>query len=127
MDFEEIFKKVCVNSELDKKAKLPEKYVYERLENLYYDFKQGRYSKEKCSQIKNEIRKEYESSKAEYEKVLEVYKEYNQNRIENELILNNLEKETDKDKLLKICFKLIENYIKDDSFVERNTNRLGLN
>lgn len=127
MSFEEIFEKVCKSDKLDKTAKLPEKYAYEKLENLYYDFKQGRYSKEKCSEIKNEIRKEYESGKTEYERIIEVYKEYNKNRIESEILLNSLEKETNKDEALKICLKLIEIYIKDDSFTRRNVNRLGLN
>lgn len=103
---------------------LPKKYAYYRLEDLYYNYKLGNISKENSIIEKRKIEKEYEENEYEYNRNLEMYKKYNESRIENTLLLAEIEKAKDKDSIIKPALKIIANSTGDESFVERLLEKL---
>lgn len=119
MEFDEIADKAYRRIELDEYANLPTKYAYLKLKNLYDEFKNGEISKENCVPIKQKIKREYENNLLEYNRDMEIYKEYNQNRNENEVLIIDINKSNDKNEILKKCLKIIENCLKDSSFSSR--------
>ena len=87
-DFEELSKLAYKGEELSDFAPLPTKYMYLRLSVLYDCFAKGRYSKEQCIQMKNELRKEFKQVMQEHERDMECYREYlNNRRVNTELII----------------------------------------
>lgn len=125
MGFQEIAKKAYTKNKPDKFWNLPERYAYLKLEELYYKYRLGNISKEKSIIEKQKIEKEYNWDKQQYENALDVYKKYNENRIKNELLLDEVEKAKDKNTVILNCFKVIANFISDDSFVERNLHKFN--
>ena len=125
MEFQEIAKRAYTKNKPDKFWNLPERYAYLKLEELYYKYRLGNISKEKSIIEKQKIEKEYNWDKQQYENALEVYKKYNENRIKNEILLDEVEKAKDKNTVILNCFKVIANFISDDSFVERNLHKFN--
>ena len=124
MEFEEISKKAYLKSGIEKFWDLPTKYAYNQLEELYFKYSLGNINKESSIEQKNKIKKEYESNKIEYNKSLDIQKEYNKNRIDNYSLLTEIEKAKNKSEIFEPAFKIIANYVKDDSFVERNMQKI---
>lgn len=119
MEFEEIAKEAYKKNGPNKLWDLPKKYAYYQLEDLYYRYKLGNINEKDSIIEKRKINKEYEWNKEEYNKSLNVYKEYNKNRAKNTLLLAEIEKSKDKDKIIKLALEIIANCISDNSFVER--------
>lgn len=119
-DFEELAKLAYKGEELSDFAPLPTKYIYLRLSILYDCFAKGRYSKEQCVQMKNELRKEHKSVMIEHERDMECYREYLANRRTNTELLIKLEKSNNRDEMLDTCLKIVGNCLNDKSLYDRN-------
>ena len=119
-DFEELSKIAYKAEELSDYAPLPVKYMYLRLSILYDGFAKGRYSKEQCVQMKNELRREYKHIMQEHERDMECYREYLTNKRVNTELIIKIEKGNDKDEMLDACLKIIGNCLNDKSFYDRN-------
>lgn len=119
-DFEELSKIAYKNEELSDFAPLPTKYMYLRLSILYNSFAKGKYTKEQCVTMKNELRQEYKKIMQEHEKDMECYREYLFNRRTNTELLIKLEKSHNKDEMLDTCLKIISNCVHDKSLYDRN-------
>lgn len=124
MEFDEIAKKAYKKEGIDNLSNLPTKFAYFQLEDLYYRYKIGDVSKDESIKIKNQIRKEYQGNLLEYNTNLEQYKIYNNNRIKNSMLLAQLEKTEDKDKMIELSLRIIANCISDNSIVERNLQKI---
>ena len=122
-DFEELSKLAYKGEELSDFAPLPTKYMYLRLSVLYDCFAKGRYSKEQCIQMKNELRKEFRQVMQEHERDMECYREYLNNRRVNTELIIKIQKSNNKEEILDACFKIIGNCLNDKSFYERNRQR----
>ena len=125
MEFEEIADRAFRRLGPDKYYNLPKKYAYMQLEDLYYKYKLGNISKENSIIEKRKIQKEYEENIIVYNRSLECYKEYNENRIKNTLLLAEIEKSRDKESIIEPALKIIANYTSDDSFVERVLGKIS--
>lgn len=119
MNFDEIADRAYRRLGPDKFYNLPQNFAYYQLQELYYKYKLGNISKENSIIEKKKIEKEYEENIIEYNRSLECYKEYNKNRIENTLLLAEIEKARSKEKIIEPALKIIANCTSDDSFVER--------
>lgn len=119
-DFEELSKIAYKNEELSDFAPLPTKYMYLRLSILYDSFVKGKYTREQCVTMKNELRQEYKKIMQEHEKDMECYREYLFNRRTNTELLIKLEKSHNKDEMLDTCLKIISNCVHDKSLYDRN-------
>lgn len=122
-DFEELAKIAYKGEELSDFAPLPTKYMYLRLSILYDSFARGRYSRQQCVILKNQLRKEYKDILHEHERDMECHREYLSNRRENTELLIKLEKSHNKDEMLDICLKIISNCVHDKSLYDRNSNK----
>ena len=122
-DFEELAKIAYKGEELSDFAPLPTKYMYLRLSVLYDCFAKGRYSKEQCVQLKNELRKEYRHIMLEHERDMECYREYLKNRRENTELLIKLQKSNDRDEMLDACLKIVGNCLDDKTLYDRNRQK----
>ena len=69
--------------------------------------------------LKRKIEREYENNIAEYEKDMQVYKEYNNNRNINEDLLIKMQKATSKDEAFEFSLKILENCLNDSSLSRR--------
>lgn len=119
-DFEELSKLAYKGEELSDFAPLPTKYIYTRLSILYDCFSKGRYSKEQCIKLKNELRKEHKEVMMEHERDIQCYREYLTNRRVNTELLIKIEKSNNRDEMLDACLKIVGNCLNDKSFYERN-------
>lgn len=118
-EFERLAIKAYKEIPLTEFAILPERYAYFRLKEMYYRFKCGDYTQEQAQQIKAQIKKEYGQDSKEYDTFRTMFKEYNNNRIQNETLLYYLEKETDKDKMLDVAINIISNVVGDETMITR--------
>ena len=119
-DFEELSKLAYKGEELSDFAPLPTKYIYTRLSVLYDCFAKGRYSKEQCVKLKNELRKEHKAVMMEHDRDMQCYREYLENRRVNTELIIKIEKSNDRDEMLDACLKIVGNCLNDKSFYERN-------
>ena len=119
-DFEELAKIAHKGEELSDFSPLPVKYMYLRLSILYNCYARGKYSKEQCIKMKNELRLEYRHIMQEHTRQMDVHREYLTNRRDNTELLIQLEKSKDKDEMLDVCLKIIGNCVSDDSLYRRN-------
>ena len=126
MDFEEIAKMAYMEKEEDKYWNLPKKYAYLKLKELYLKYKIGKYSKEVSIVEKAKIKGEYLEAEKVYQNELDVYKEYNRNRLENTILLSKLEKTRDKEEALGYSIQIIQNCISDKDFSKRICEKLDL-
>lgn len=124
MDFNEIAEKAFRKEGLDEFWNLPVKYAYAQLEELYYRYSINDLSKEKCVELKNKIRQDYEGNILNYNTTMEQYQIYTKNRIENDILLPIIEKSKDKNEIIKYSAKVIANCIEDKSFVDRMLKKL---
>lgn len=123
-DFDEIAELAYKGKEISDLAILPKKYIYLRLFFLYDFYLKGKCGKEESIKIKNEIKKEYKEIIEEYKRWMECYKEYTDNRIRSALLMAQLEKTTDKDKMIELCLKIIGNCVNDQGLYERNIGKI---
>ena len=119
-DFEELSKIAYKAEELSDFAPLPTKYMYLRLSILYDSFAKGRYSKEQCVILKNQLKKEYKDILHEHERDMECHREYLKNRIQNGELLAKMEKSKSKEEMLDTCLQIIGNCVNDKSLYQRN-------
>ncbi len=122
-NFEELSMEAYKDIELSEFADVPEKYAYFRLRNLYYRYKCGDYSKENAIKIKKQIEKEYNEDENKYRDFLNMFQEYNQNRINNEYLLHQLEKEEDYKKKLDIAIQIIASCVHDETLITRHKQK----
>lgn len=123
-EFEELCGIAYSGKELSDYAVLPTKYMYLRLVDLYDCYAKGKLSKEKCVELKNMLKKEYGQLMKQHEEDVVAYREHALNRHKNAQYLIDIEKTTDKDEMLEIALKIIQNCIGDKSFYERNRNKM---
>lgn len=127
MEFQEIAEAAYRNKGIDSFWSLPTKYAYLSLEKLYYKYKIGDIKKDASIKIKNEIAKEFRNNMLEYNRSLEIYKEYNQNKIYNTMFLLQIEKANSMSEMIQPLLKIVGNYVKDDTFADRNLEKLTEN
>lgn len=126
MDFEDIAKMAYMEEKEDKYWNLPKKYAYFKLKQLYFDYKIGKYSKETSIVEKAKIKGEYLEAEKNYQNELDVYREYNRNRLENTILLSKLEKTRDKEEALGYSIQIIQNCISEKDFTRRICEKLDL-
>lgn len=122
-DFEELARLAYKGEELSDFAPLTTKYMYLRLSVLYDSFAKGRYTKEQCVALKNELRTEYMKILKEHDADMECYREYIKNRTENQMLLIKLEKSKDQKEVLETALKIIGNCVNDKSLYQRNISK----
>ncbi len=122
-DFEELARLAYKGEELSDFAPLPTKYMYIRLSILYDCFSRNKYSKEKCIELKNELRREYKHIMQEHDRDMECYREYLANRQQNTELLIKLEKSKSKEEMLDACLKIVANCVHDKSIYDRNKGK----
>lgn len=127
MEFQEIAENAYKKKGTGKFTDLPTDCAYYQLQDLYNRYKMGKISKEDSIIQKSKIEKQYNDNKKESENTLNVYKEYNEKRIENELLLAKIEKAESKDEALRYSLEVIGNCLSDNSFLSRNLQKLNLN
>ena len=127
MNFQEIAENAYRRKGTDKYADLPTDFAYYQLQDLYNRYQIGKISKEDSILEKKKIEKQYNDNKKEYEQTLNVYKEYNKNRIKCELLLAKIEKAENKDEALRYALEVIGICLSDNSFLSRNLQKLNLN
>ena len=124
MEFDEIADKAFKGTGCDKLWNLPKKYAYLQLEQLYFKYRKGYETKENCIIEKSKIKKEYEWNEEEYNRHMEMFKAYNDNRIKNETLIIEIEKAKSKEDIIKPALQIIQNCVADDNFVYRITEKL---
>lgn len=127
MDFKEISEKAYKKEGLGKFKNIAEKYAYVRMENLYMEFKNENINLKEAEKCKNEIEREYKYYLDRVDKYYEVFKNQNEIRKRYESFLREIEKSQDTDSLLINSLKLIEEIVQDNSFYERNYNKIKNN
>lgn len=125
MNFEEIAEAAYYRKGISKLWELPQRYAYLQLEELYYSYKIGNVGKEDSIIKKKKIQKEYEYNQQIYENYLNVYKEYNENRVKYSMLLCNIGKAKSKKDMITNALEIISMIISDDTFVERNLNNFS--
>ena len=123
MTFEEICEKAFKKEQLREYSNLAEKYAYLQLYNLYRDYFLKNIDKQKASEIKNEIKKEFENYQEKIEKYYDYFKRQTEIRIKYNSYLTEIEKTTNQDDLLEKSLKFIEIIIQDKSFFDRNIEK----
>ena len=123
MTFEEISEKAFKKEQLGEYSNLAEKYAYLQLYNLYRDYFLKNIDKQKASEIKNEIKKEFENYQEKIEKYYDYFKRQTEIRIKYNSYLTEIEKTTNQDDLLEKSLKFIEIIIQDKSFFDRNIEK----
>ena len=124
MDFEKIAELAYKGEGINDSWDLPVRYTYLRLEKLYHEYKIGAINKEKSIVQKAKIAKEFKDYRAEYDRNVEINREYNQSRADNTMLLIAIEKSTDVREMLEFALKIIANNVKDDSLVARNLEKI---
>ena len=123
MTFEEISEKAFKKEQLGEYSNLAEKYAYLQLYNLYRDYFLKNIDKQKASEIKNEIKKEFANYQEKIEKYYDYFKRQTEIRIKYNSYLTEIEKTTNQDDLLEKSLKFIEIIIQDKSFFDRNIEK----
>ena len=124
MEFDKIAERAHKGIGYEKLWNLPKKHADMQLEKLYYNYKLGSESKESCVAEKARIRKEYEQNEVEYNRHLDICREYDENRIKHETLLIDLEKAECKDDVIKPALQIIADLVNDDYLVERITEKI---
>lgn len=127
MEFEELSMKAYKKEGAGKFADLPTRYAYLKLEDLYFKYRSGSISKEKSSLEKSKIEKEYNQDMYDYNRSLEINKEYLENRKISTELLCDIGKSKNKEEILKYSLEIISNFIADDSFVSRTLKQIEEN
>lgn len=124
MEFEEISKKAYKKEELEKFSNLAEKYAYVQMLNLYIEYRNENISKTEAEKLKKEIEKEYKENLRKYQNYCEMLNRQNLLRAKYEEYLYAVEKSQEQDDLLLNSLKLIEVIVQDNSFFDRNYNKI---
>lgn len=122
-DFEELSKIAYARKDLSEFAPLPVRYMYMQLSNLYDNFADNKYTKEKCIELKNKLRKEYTDIMKEHWKDMECHRDYLEKRRENSMLIIQLEKSRNEKEMLDTCLKIVANCVGDKSLYERNIKK----
>lgn len=123
MTFEEISEKAFKKEQLGEYSNLAEKYAYLQLYNLYRDYFLKNIDKQKATEIKNEIKKEFENYQRKIDDYYYYFKKQTEIRIKYNSYLTEIEKTTNQDDLLEKSLKFIEIIIQDKSFFDRNIEK----
>ena len=126
-DFEELSKLAYTRKNLSEFAPLPVKYMYIKLCNLYNDFANDKYTKERCIEIKNKLKKEYTDIMKEHWNDMECHRDYLEKRRENSMLIIELEKNKNEKEMLDICLKIVANCVGDKSLYDRNIKKIYSN
>lgn len=124
--FEKISERAYKKQGFDKFYELPDKYAYAELEDLYRMYRESRISKENSIIQKNKIKNEYDKYKKEYNRIVEIYREYTKNSTDNFELLTKIEKSRDKNEVLIISLQIIQNLINDREFKDRIMTKLDI-
>lgn len=124
MEFEEISKKAYKKEQLDKFSNFAEKYAYVQMLNLYMEYKNENITKKQAETQKKEIEKEYNENLRKYNNYCERLQKQNLLKAKYEEYLYSIEKSQEPDDLLLNSLKFIEVVIQDDSFFDRNYNKI---
>lgn len=124
MEFDKISEYAYNQKEIPKIATLSDKYAYLQLSDLYYRYKLGEFSKEESIAKKQKIKIEYESNIDNDKWHMKIFKEYNDNKTENELMIYRLNKTNDKNEMLDILLKIVVNCTGDDTIYKSNISKI---
>lgn len=124
MEFEEISKKAYKKEQLDKFSNFAEKYAYVQMLNLYMEYKNENITKTQAETQKKEIEKEYNENLRKYNNYCERLQKQNLLKTKYEEYLYSIEKSQEPEDLLLNSLKFIEVVIQDDSFFDRNYNKV---
>lgn len=125
MTFEEISEKAFKREALGEYSNLAEKYAHLQLYNLYRDYFQKKIDKQKASEIKNEIKKEFQYYQERIDDYYFYFKKQNEIRIKYDCYLSEIERAKEQDDLLEKSLKFIELIIQDKSFFDRNIEKVN--
>lgn len=122
-DFEQLAMLAYKGEELSDFAPLHTKYMYLRLSILYDCFSRGKYSKNQCVIMKNQLRNEYVRILKQHTTDMECYREYMKNRMENQMLLIELEKSISAKAMLEPALKIVGNCVGDKNLYLRNMKK----
>ena len=124
MEFENIANLAYNEKKLQEYTTLPEKYAYIKLKDLYFSYRCGDVTLDEAIKQKNEIRKEFVDEVGKYNESVEICKQYHNNKLHNNMLVDEIEKSKDKEKILEKALQAIGIFISDSSFAERNIQKL---
>lgn len=124
MEFEDIAKLAYNEKQLEEYATLPKKYAYIKLKDLYFSYRCGDITLEEAIKQKNEIRKEFVDEVGKYNESVEICKEYHNNKLHNNMLIDEIEKSNDREEILAKSLQAIGIFISDNSFADRNIQKL---
>ncbi len=124
MEFEYIAKLAYNEKQLEEYVTLPEKYAYIKLKDLYFSYRCGDITLEEAIKQKNEIRKEFVDEVGKYNESIKICKEYHNNKLHNNMLIDGIEKSKDKEEILEKALQAIGVFISDNSFADRNMQKL---
>lgn len=124
MEFEEISKKAYKKEKLENFSNFAEKYAYVQMLNLYMEYRNENITKSEAEKLKKEIEKEYNENLRKYNNYCERLKKQNLLKAKYEEYLYAVEKSQDQEDLLINSLKLIEVFVQDDTFFDRNINKI---
>lgn len=124
MEFEEISKKAYKKEKLEEFSNFAEKYAYVQMLNLYMEYRNENITKSEAEKLKKEIEKEYNENLRKYNNYCERLKKQNLLKAKYEEYLYAVEKSQDQEDLLINSLKLIEVFVQDDTFFDRNINKI---
>lgn len=125
MEFEYIAKLAYNEKQLEEYATLPEKYAYIKLKDLYFSYRCGDITLEEAIKQKNEIRKEFVDEVGKYNESVEICKEYHNNKLHNNMLVDEIDKSNDKDEILRKSLECLGLFIHDSYFAERNLSKFN--
>lgn len=124
MEFEEISKKAYKKEKLEEFSNFAEKYAYVQMLNLYMEYRNENITKSEAEKLKKEIEKEYNENLRKYNNYCERLKKQNLLKAKYEEYLYAVEKSQEQEDLLINSLKLIEVFVQDDTFFDRNINKI---
>lgn len=124
MTFTELSEKAYRKEKLDSFPNLAEKYAYLQLCNLYRDYRNELISKKDAETEKIKIEKEFNENEKKIADYYEVFRKQNEIRGNYNNFITAIEKSTKEEDLLFNSLKFIEVLIQDDSFFDRNYNKI---
>lgn len=124
MEFELISRKAYNKEKLEEFSNFAEKYAYIQMLNLYTEYRIENITKSEAEKTKKEIEKEYKENLRKYENYCERLKKQNLLKAKYEEYLYAIEKSQEQDDLLLNSLKFIEVVVQDDSFFDRNFNKI---
>lgn len=124
MKVEEISELAFKKKDLPVTCNLAEKYFYLQLYYLYEDYRKELIDKEKAEKEKLKFEKEFDDNQRRIDEYYKVFKERNEIRKNYHEFLAAIEKSTGDVELLDNSLKFIENIVHDNSFYNRQMEKI---